>query len=216
MTCSLASPVASGDRDALSEDGSAWACWAVGQGHAFGHHHQPVRPPARHLLFQARRHHLQIAGNLGNQHGVGANGDARLQRHPSGLLAQHLHHGDLAGRLGRLASPVEHLDGEAEGAVEAEGHRRGGDVVLDRAGDAHHRQPLALQLVEDAQPAAANDGNQRIDLLCLQPCQQLVGHVHFFDHVICIDRADVKRIDPARLAQDAAGGRDRGSRPAAG
>ena len=37
----------------------------------------------------------------------------------------------------------------------------------------------------------------------LSACQQLTGHVHFLHHVVFINRADMKRIDPARLAQDA-------------
>ena len=60
-----------------------------------------------------------------------------------------------------------------------------------------------MELVENAQPPAANDGDHGIDPLCLQLLKQLIGHVHFLNHVVFIDRADMKRIDPARLAQDA-------------
>ena len=38
-------------------------------------------------------------------------------------------------------------------------------------------------------------------------CQQLVGHVHFLDHVVFIDRADMKRIHTVRLAEHARAGR---------
>ena len=121
-------------------------------------------------------------------------------------VSQDLHHRDLAGRLGRLTGPVEHLDGEAERAVEAEGDRRGGDVVLDRPGHADRVEPLAVELVEDAQSAAPDDGDQRIDLSAFSR-PGVVGHVDFLDHLVFVDPADVKRIDPGRLAQETAAGR---------
>ena len=63
---------------------------------------------------------MQVAGNLGNQHRIGTHGDASLQRQPAGLRAQDFDHGNFAGRLRCLPGLVEHLDGEAEGAVETE------------------------------------------------------------------------------------------------
>ncbi len=150
---------------------------------------------------------MQIGGNLGNQHGIGTHGDACLQRQPAGLLSQDLHHGHLPCRLGRLAGLVEHLDGEAEGGVEAEGHLGGGNVVLDGPGNADRVEPFAVELVHDAQPPAAHDGNQRVDPFRLQPPEQLIRHVHFLDHFVFVDLADMKRIDAGRLAQDATGSR---------
>ena len=58
-----------------------------------------------------------------------------------------------------------------------------------------------MQLVEDAQPPAADDGDQGVDVLCLQLLQQLVGQVDFFDHVVVVHLADVERVDPGRLAE---------------
>ena len=49
----------------------------------FGHHHQPVGPPERDLVLQPRRHQLEVAGDLGDQDGVGADGDGRPGAPPS-------------------------------------------------------------------------------------------------------------------------------------
>ena len=48
---------------------------------------------------------------------------------------------------------------------------------------------------------------KRVDLFRLQPGQQLIGQVHFLDHLVLVDPADVERIDPGRLAQETAAGR---------
>ena len=173
----------------------------------FGHHHQPVRPPGGHLFLQPRGHLLQVAGNLGNQHGIGARGDAGLQRQPAGLRSQDFDHGNFPGRLRRLTRLVEHFDGEAEGAVEPKGNQGGGNVILDGPGDAHGVEPFAMELVENGQPLATDDGNQGVNLFRLQPGQQLIGLVHFLHHLVGIDLADMERIHAARLAQHAAGGR---------
>ena len=66
------------------------------------------------------------------------------------------------------------LDREAERTVEAERDHRRGDVVLDRTRDTHRVQSLAMQLVEDTQSLAANDGYERFDALLLQCGQQFV------------------------------------------
>ena len=55
-------------------------------------------------------------------------------------------------------------------------------------------------------PCAPTTEIKRIDIFRLQPFQQFIGHVHFFNHVVFIDLADMKRIDPGRLAQDTPGG----------
>ena len=107
--------------------------------------------------FNLACHILQITGDLGDQHRIGTHCNASLQRQPSGLLSQDLHHCNFAGRLGRLTSPVQHFDGEAQRAVEPEGDHGGGNVVLDRPGDAHRIEPFAMELIENAQPPATDD-----------------------------------------------------------
>ena len=168
-----------------------------------GHDHQPVGPLGGHPLLQLRCHDLEIAGDLGHEHGIGSDGDAGLHRHPARLLAQDLHDADLARRPGRLTNPVEQLDREAQRAVEPERHHGGRNLVLDRTWHAHRLEPLAVELVEDAHALAADDGDHRIDPLRLEPLQQLVGEVGLLDHPVFAHLADVERIDPGRLAQEA-------------
>ena len=67
--------------------------------------------------------------------------------------------------------------------------------------------PLRCSLWRMLDPAAADDGNQRVDLFRLQLFQQIVGHVEFLDHLVFVDPADMERVDPGRLAQDPAAGR---------
>ena len=64
-----------------------------------------------------------------------------------------------------------------------------------------------MELVHDGQAAAADDRYQGIDVLCLQPAQELVGQVDFLDHLVFVHPADVERVDPGRLAQETRGGR---------
>ena len=54
-----------------------------------------------------------------------------------------------------------------------------------------------MELVEDGQPLATDDGNQGVNLFRLQPGQQLIGLVHFLDHLVGIDLADMERIHAA-------------------
>ena len=130
-----------------------------------------------------------------------------MQRQPAGLRSEHFDDGNFPGRLRRLTRLVEHLDGETERAVETERHQSGGDVVLDRAGDAHGVESFAMELVENGQPLATDDGNQGINFFRLQFGQQLIGLVHFLHHLVGIELADMERIHAARLAQHIAGGR---------
>ena len=78
--------------------------------------------------------------------------------------ARDLHDGDLPGRPGGLVGLVQHLDGGAEGAVEPEGHRRRGDVVLDGPGDAHRVEALAVELLEDPEAGDTHGGDERVDV----------------------------------------------------
>jgi hypothetical protein len=64
-----------------------------------------------------------------------------------------------------------------------------------------------MQLVEDTQPAAANDRNQRVDTLHLQCRQQLVGTIDLLDHAIFVNLTHIEGIDPWRLTQHTRAGR---------
>ena len=72
-----------------------------------------------------------------------------------------------------------------------------GNVILDRPGDAHGVESFAMELVEDGQPLATDDGNQGVNFFRLQLGQQLIGLVHFLDHLVGIELADMERIHAA-------------------
>ncbi len=44
-----------------------------------------------------------------------------------------------------------------------------------------------MELVENAEPTATDDGDQGIDLFRLEPLQEIIGEVDFLDHVVVID-----------------------------
>ena len=150
---------------------------------------------------------VEIDRQFRDQYCVSAGGSAGLQGQPAGLFALHLDYSDLSRRPCRLARTVQHLDGETERTVEAERNHGGGDIVLERARNTHRVQALAMQLVEDTQPAAANDRNQRTDALRLQCRQQFVGTIDLFDHAVFVKLTHMEGIDPRRLTQHARGGR---------
>ena len=64
-----------------------------------------------------------------------------------------------------------------------------------------------MELEQDAQPAASDDGDHGVDLLLAKRGQQLIGLVHFLDHAVLVHPADVERVDPGRLAQETPAGR---------
>ena len=64
-----------------------------------------------------------------------------------------------------------------------------------------------MELVQDAQPAPANHCDQRIESLGFQPCQEFIGQIDFLDHAVFIHLADMERIHPQRLPEDARAGR---------
>ena len=58
-----------------------------------------------------------------------------------------------------------------------------------------------MELVEDAQSSAANDGDQRINLFFLQPLQQLIGHVHFFNEAVFTHLAHMEWINARSIGR---------------
>ncbi len=66
-------------------------------------------------------------------------------------------------------------------------------------------ESLGVQLVENAQALVAHHGNQAVDFLLPAALQQLIGQVHFLDHVVFVNPADMERIDPGCLPEHAAG-----------
>jgi len=123
------------------------------------------------------------------------------------LFALHLDDASLPGSPLGLAHPVQHLDCETERGVETERRHGRGDVVLERTGNTHRVQALAMQFVEDTQPFATNGRNQCIDALLLQCRQQFVGTIDLLDHPFFVHLAHMERIVPRRLPPHAGGSR---------
>ena len=115
MTCEPAWPVAPGDNEALNESGAGAPVWALvsvpGRG-ALGHHHERRCTPGLELLAELGRDRVDVVGNLGNQHSIGAHRHAGLQRQPACLFSQHFNDTDFACRVRGLADSVQGIDGE--------------------------------------------------------------------------------------------------------
>ena len=67
------------------------------------------RRPALHARATLRRDGFQVIRNFGNQHDVRADGEARLQREPSRLVARHLDHREASDVARGRAHAVQHL-----------------------------------------------------------------------------------------------------------
>ena len=64
-----------------------------------------------------------------------------------------------------------------------------------------------MELMENTQPLGTHDGNQSVNIFCLQPFQQFIGQVRFLHRFVFFGRSDMKWIHPGRLAKDTSGGR---------
>ena len=101
-------------------------------------------------LPNARGHLVEVERNLGNQHDVGAAGDARVERDPARVAAHHLDDHDAVVRLGGRVQPIDRLGRERHRRVEPERHRRLGDVVVDGLRHADDGNAALVELVRDA------------------------------------------------------------------
>ena len=66
--------------------------------------------------------------------------------------------------LGGRVQPVDGLGGDGDGRVEPEGDVGPAEVVVDRLGDADHRDAVLMQPVGDAQRPVAADADEGVDL----------------------------------------------------
>ena len=105
--------------------------------------------------------HIELV--LGQQHGHGARGDGHVQGDVAGVAAHDLHHAAPVVALGGVAQLVDHLHGGVHGGVVADGVVGAGDVVVDGAGQADHRDAAVGQLAGAAVGAVAADDHQRVD-----------------------------------------------------
>ena len=114
-------------------------------------------------LLDVLAHLLDVEGLLGDQHDVGAAGDAGVQRDPAGVPAHHLDDQHPVVRLGGRVQPVDRLHRDVDRGVEAEGEVGAGEVVVDRLRDADDVDAEVGELGGDAEGVLAADRDQRVD-----------------------------------------------------
>jgi hypothetical protein len=113
------------------------------------------RPSAAHLL--------DVEGNLWQQDHVRATRQPAVQGNPPGIAPHQLddHHPVVTLR-GRV-EPVDGLRRSAHGGIEAEGALRSAHVIVDRLGNAHHRQAPFPELVRYLETPVTADGDKGIE-----------------------------------------------------
>ena len=139
-------------------------------GGALGHHDHEVglAPQAgptdllHHLLFK-------VIGHLGYQHGGGAHGHSHIQGQIPRVAAHNLHHRAALVGLHGVPKAVNALHGRVGSGIEADGIVGADNVLVNGAGDTHHRDAALAQLLGAAKGAVAADGHHAV-----QP-QKLAG-----------------------------------------
>ena len=101
---------------------------------------------------------------LGDEHDVGAAGDAAHDGDPAGVAAHDLDDHHAVVRLRRRVQAVDRLGADRDGGVEAEGVVGAREVVVDRLRHADDRQPvLVVQARGDAERVLAADRDERVE-----------------------------------------------------
>ena len=104
---------------------------------AFRHDDERVGELRRFPL-EVVRNFAEVVRDLRDQDRVGLPRDPARERDPARVATHHLDHDQPTVRLGRGMQPIQAFRRERDGAVHAEGHQRGFEVVVDRLGHAHH------------------------------------------------------------------------------
>ena len=120
------------------------------------------------LPFRLARGHrpanvVEVPVDLGEKDDVAPAGDAGMEGDPAGMPPHHFkhHHALVAGGGG--VEPIEGVGGGRHGRIEAEGERRGAEIVVDRLRDADDRNTMLVALLGDRQRAIAADAHQPAD-----------------------------------------------------
>jgi hypothetical protein len=104
-----------------------------------------------------------IERDFRNEDDVRAAGEPAVERDPSGVPPHDLDdHGPLVTAGGGVQA-VESIRHAGHGAVEAESHGRGFEVVVDRLWDADDGNSLLVQLESGAERTIAADGDESVD-----------------------------------------------------
>ena len=106
---------------------------------------------------------LEVPVDLGQEDDVAPAGNAGMEGDPSGMSPHHLedHHPLMAGSGG--VEPIEGVGGGRHGRIEAEGERRGAEIVVDRLRNADDGHACLVALLRDRQRAVTADAHQAAD-----------------------------------------------------
>ncbi len=108
-------------------------------------------------------HGVDVEGLLGDEDHGGPTGDARPRGDVPGVAAHDLDDHHPVVRLGGGVEPVDGVDGDLHGGVEAEGELGAREVVVDGLGHADDRHAELVQLVGHPQRVLAADGDEGVD-----------------------------------------------------
>ncbi len=129
---------------------------------------------------------------------------ARVQGDPTGIPAHHLHHHHPSVRSRRGVQAVKCFGGESHGSIEAEGHIRFIEVVIDCFGHRDHSQPAFRKYAGDRQRPIATHRDQRIDGVQAEPAHDLIAAIDFLCGAIGMHDWVLQRILAIARPQDRA------------
>ena len=150
----------------------------IGLARRLGHYDQRRGSTLGTQSGNVARDAVEVPAHLGNQHDIGAAGDAGSDGDMARVAAHHLqHHDALMAGAGRLQS-VERFGGDGDGGRVA--HRTLGlaHVVVDGLGHADERHARRRQqAAQDVEAAVAADADQPVETKLLQALDHLAGPV---------------------------------------
>ncbi len=109
-------------------------------------------------------HLLYVIGNLRDQNDVCPAGHACVQGQPSHLMSHDLHNEHPAVGCCRGMDIVDGVRGDIHGALEAEGHVRSPEVIVDGLGQSNHIQSFLTQQIGRLVGAVAPEDHQTVQL----------------------------------------------------
>ncbi len=144
-------------------------------------------------------HLVQIVRDLRQEDDVCAACNAGIQRQPAGLVAHDLDDHDAAVAGGGGMNAVDDVGGDVNCGMEAEGHVRAPDVVVNRLGQTDDIESLFGEQVRGLVRAVAAQTDQTVQL------GLFIGLLHRFDLV------DLVLADDAHLGEGGAAGTQNGA-----
>ena len=108
---------------------------------------------------------VHIKWTLGDENGVGASGDAAVERDPSSVPAHDFHDHHAVVSFGGGVHAVDGFADDVARGIEAEGIVGSAEVVVDGFRHSHNVYALLVQFLRDGKCIVAADRNQGIDFV---------------------------------------------------